>query len=70
ITCEYFALTIISVILIIKIHKASSIKTVMKSSNFYTKAYIKRAIELGLIAENQFNKVYRELDPEQSIIID
>ena len=40
----------------------------MEKSAFCTEVYIKRAIELGLIQENQYEKVYRELDSQKSIL--
>ena len=61
----YSSLILIAFIFIIKIHKTSSIKNFMKKGIFYTERYINRAIELKLIPENQFQKVYNDLDPEK-----
>ncbi len=63
----YIILIIVAAIFIMRIHKASSIKAFMEKSKYFTRAYINRAIELGLIDKKDFQKAYNYLNPERRL---
>lgn len=63
----FIVLGVIGLISIFIIHKASCMKNaMMKYSEIYLQAYIQRAIELGVILENDLINAERELNPKRN----
>ncbi|MDO5558807.1 MAG: hypothetical protein Q4F95_04340 [Oscillospiraceae bacterium] len=64
----YSIILITAILLCVFIHNSSSLKkTMMVSENLYVELYVKRAIEMGLISEENFVDVMRELNPAREI---
>lgn len=64
----YVLAGICSIVVIITIYKSSSMKsTLMKYTPIYIEGYIKRAVSLGVIAENEVDSIKDSINPYQCI---
>lgn len=67
----YVFIGLFSICLIVSIHRNSSAKhTLMKYTPIYVEGYIKRALELGYIGEDDVERLRESLNPNRSMDID
>lgn len=60
----YIIMSVVSLLAIIMIHKASSMKnTLMRGTIYYVQGYIKRANELGIIKDEDMELAIKQLNP-------
>lgn len=64
----YAVFAVLAIVMVNLIHRSSCIKlNMMEKSSIYIEAYIYKAAELGLINQNQINKVKQKLDPNKRL---
>ena len=66
----YIIVLALFILAVIFVHSVASMKnTLMKGTVYYVNGYLKRAVELGIIKNEDLDKAIKELNPLKEIVL-